>query len=464
MKKLVTLFLCLALFLGISIKCFAGGLAETHEITTDINQIGSEVATISTSNELEVGEIYNIRSMNSLNSSPYMLNVWGGIDSDGTRIDMWQKDSSVEQKFQLIESGNYYKLRAMCTSDKVLDAYRPIQSGCTVDIWSNNDDAAQQLIISGSNSSGYVISLASDSSLALTAISNTNDGAVKFNTYTGASNQKWVFTIAEDSSEFYGNLGWTYPFYNNTPVRISAGYKGYSGHHGMDLPASAGTLVRSAAAGTVFKSFWIFDNEANDNTDLNGCGYAIAVETDCVDPETGNNLIYMYHHLQEAPKLANGTILKAGASVAKGIQIGKVGTTGNSTGNHLHMQVTRNGHWHHYNNYDNSINPIYFYPNISFTGDTSIHSNNLSVATLSETYNEEYINKYIVDVSIIEYIGEDKFMSWVNEQKKNAKELTVQNLLTDFSINKLEFTEITKDSGFENIYNFDYITSNYEHK
>lgn len=129
-----------------------------------------------------------------------MLNVWGGFDVDKTRVDMWLRDATIAQRFSIIVSGSYYKLRALCSSTRVLDAYRnsdgSITSGCQADIWSNNDDAAQQLIIEGSSTSGYTICLASKPSLALTAVDLSNDGAVQFRTKTGAKNQRWCFEDA----------------------------------------------------------------------------------------------------------------------------------------------------------------------------------------------------------------------------------------------------------------------------
>lgn len=71
---------------------------------------------------------------------------------------------------------------------------------------------------------------------------------------------------------------------------------------------------------------------------------------------------------------SNSSTLNKDDSVSAGTRIGTVGSTGDSSGPHLHLSTYngKNGN----NSYDwpganTSINPQQFFPNIAFTGDLS---------------------------------------------------------------------------------------------
>ena len=89
-------------------------------------------------------------------------------------------------------------------------------------------------------------------------------------------------------------------------------------HEGMDFMAETGTPVRGAAGGMVVYS------------DLHS-QYGNMVEID-----HGNGLVSRYAHLSKR-------LVKNGDVVMSGSTIGAVGTTGRSTGPHLHFEVRQNG-------------------------------------------------------------------------------------------------------------------------
>lgn len=89
-------------------------------------------------------------------------------------------------------------------------------------------------------------------------------------------------------------------------------------HTGMDFRASYGKPVRSAGAGKVI------------DAGRRG-GYGIMVEID-----HGNGVTTRYAHLSRA-------LVKEGDLVKEGTLIGRVGSTGRSTGPHLHYEVRLNG-------------------------------------------------------------------------------------------------------------------------
>jgi murein DD-endopeptidase MepM/ murein hydrolase activator NlpD len=110
------------------------------------------------------------------------------------------------------------------------------------------------------------------------------------------------------------------------PGYISSGFGGRSdpfgrgrAHHmGIDIDANTGDPITSAADGVVTYSAW-----------RNGYGNTIEVDH-------GNGFKTLYAH-------NSSNLVKVGDVVRAGQLIGKVGSTGRSTGSHLHFEVTLNG-------------------------------------------------------------------------------------------------------------------------
>ena len=90
-------------------------------------------------------------------------------------------------------------------------------------------------------------------------------------------------------------------------------------HKGNDYAAPRGTPIYAAAAGTVIIAGY-----------SSSAGYWVVIDH-------GNGLVTKYMHMFERPYVS------AKQKVVKGQHIGGVGSTGQSTGNHLHFQVELNG-------------------------------------------------------------------------------------------------------------------------
>ena len=116
-------------------------------------------------------------------------------------------------------------------------------------------------------------------------------------------------------------------YYTGNGFSVSSGFgkrnapiKGAStDHKGLDLAAKAGTEIKSLRAGKVIASYY-HDKSGN----------AISIQQD-------DGTVAKYFHMQSKSKLVAGQAVKAGD------QIGKVGNTGNSKGNHLHLQIEKGG-------------------------------------------------------------------------------------------------------------------------
>ena len=110
---------------------------------------------------------------------------------------------------------------------------------------------------------------------------------------------------------------------------ITTGWYGYAGHTGVDFSGSgiAGKPVLAAKSGTVVTSTAL----KNSNGTYRSYGEYIVI-----NHHDGTMTLYAHG----AP---GSRLVREGQSVSQGQQIMSVGTTGNSTGYHLHFEVRVNG-------------------------------------------------------------------------------------------------------------------------
>ena len=115
-----------------------------------------------------------------------------------------------------------------------------------------------------------------------------------------------------------GELCWPLP--GHTYISCNFGDDdayGNSGHRGTDIPAPEGTPILAAHSGTVIISGW-----------NNSYGNQVLLDN-------GAGLSTRYAHMSQ-------TAVTAGEAVTAGQVIGYVGSTGDSTGFHLHFEVMQN--------------------------------------------------------------------------------------------------------------------------
>ena len=119
-----------------------------------------------------------------------------------------------------------------------------------------------------------------------------------------------------------GKMKWPVP----SSTRVSSGYgprqspvgRGWEFHTGIDIPASSGAQIVAADGGTVISAGW-----------MNGYGYTVVLNH-------GGGVTTLYGH-------ASKLLVSKGQTVSKGQAIALIGSTGWSTGPHLHFQVMENG-------------------------------------------------------------------------------------------------------------------------
>lgn len=124
---------------------------------------------------------------------------------------------------------------------------------------------------------------------------------------------------AELGAGYISDSGWAKPVVGwiSSVYGWSASY-GSSFHKAVDLAAGGGSPIWAASSGTVSYAAYGWNG---------GYGNMIMIDH-------GNGIQTRYAHIQP-----DGILVSYGQSVGVGMQIAKVGTTGNSTGNHLHFET-----------------------------------------------------------------------------------------------------------------------------
>ncbi|NYI06071.1 peptidoglycan DD-metalloendopeptidase family protein [Allostreptomyces psammosilenae] len=129
-----------------------------------------------------------------------------------------------------------------------------------------------------------------------------------------------IFDFSEDADSRLSSLKWLKPV--DAPIGTPYGQAGSmwaSGYHtGTDFPAPTGTLVRAVASGVV---------SAVGSTGPYG---------NHVRVDHPGGLGSLYAHL-------SSIAVRVGEGIGRGSLIGRVGSTGNSSGPHLHLEAFRNG-------------------------------------------------------------------------------------------------------------------------
>ena len=137
--------------------------------------------------------------------------------------------------------------------------------------------------------------------------------------YTGS------YTIASAKVDL--GIGLIKPVQSGYTITSRFGWRSRGMHTGLDIAAPTGTPIYAAASGTVTSVVWA-------NTSY---GY-------CFRISHGNGVETLYAHCSDM-------YVTQGQYVEQGQLVGAVGSTGNSTGPHLHLEIRANG---------SVVNPQYY--------------------------------------------------------------------------------------------------------
>lgn len=149
--------------------------------------------------------------------------------------------------------------------------------------------------------------------------------------YMNQVNANLAVTASTGNGAYSGTFIWPVA---GSGTYVSSGYGSRWGtfHYGIDITGGGGNApIVAAAAGrvTIASNICSHNYGKNYNCGCNG-GYGNYVVID-----HGNGLLTYYGHMTRA-------IVSAGTYVQQGQQIGNMGSTGYSTGNHLHFEVRVN--------------------------------------------------------------------------------------------------------------------------
>ena len=186
--------------------------------------------------------------------------------------------------------------------------------------------------------------------------------------------------------------------------------QGWHNGNAIDISDSsiAGAKIIAAMGGKVIVIHLCGTQHYGSFGDCNGFGTGLVIAGD-------DGRVYQYCHMQAGSIPSN---VYYGAYVSAGQEIGKVGTTGNSTGNHLHFGISYEKYW-----YESGINP----QNETYIYNSSVNVNFTSVWTSDITETNAKLNATIDGINVDTcgyYLGESastlsRFSENTNAYTKN---------------------------------------------
>ena len=211
-------------------------------------------------------------------------------------------------------------------------------------------------------------------------------------------NSSWAYGVSEDGTwgfipishistkgtvSQYNNMGWSYPLKRSLFKHISSpyGWRGDYRHLGLDINRQGNTAIEGEIAVAPFNGTVVFANTSYDpSTKKPDYGYCVVIEADNVkDPVSGKKLRAVYMHFLEKPMVDVTDPVISGKT-----ELGKIGSTGKSTGPHLHLEINNKGTNFagsgNKDSFDKTINPIFFFLNSGLKDDSD------------STYNEYWYN------------------------------------------------------------------------
>lgn len=198
------------------------------------------------------------------------------------------------------------------------------------------DDLLAQLIAQGDEYETLMDALEEEINKSVEEIAKTEKE------YNAAKKKEEAAALPSKPPAGAASAGWHMPIASYTRLSSPYGYRTHpvtgekqSFHNGVDLAAPQGTNILAARGGTVTK---VGHSSTN--------GFYVTINH-------GDGFSTSYLHMDGNEQTGRNTItVKVGQTVSAGQKIGECGTTGRSTGPHLHFTIYFNG---------KTINPAEYY-------------------------------------------------------------------------------------------------------
>nr|WP_275590270.1 phage tail tape measure protein [Mammaliicoccus sp. P-M59] len=199
-------------------------------------------------------------------------------------------------------------------------------------------------------------------------------------------------------------------------------------HYGVDYAANSGAPIRASRSGIVLSSGW--------------SNYGGGNQVVIYSPELNKTFTYMH--------MLSDLRVKKGQQVQAGQQIGRMGSTGNSSGTHLHFQVNEGKGFTaagtSFTGWNRAINPE---PYLKIAGSNKSLSSLMSASAVSGSVSADYVN----DLNAAEEQRLAQIEAIINEQNAaEAMKQKVDELRKTLMDKQLEQARNSQQKN-ENLYN-----------
>lgn len=327
----------------------AGVKDKLSENLKQIDKLNSEISTV----ETEIDDLQ--AKINTLTNEITVKDA--GIKEQEQKY-ATQKDLLDKRLVALYESGSTSYLDMLLSSDGLADF---ISKYYTIEVLAESD---QELLTKIDNTKKQIESEKASLEAAKAEIETSQATIVqKKNSLAHSKNQKSVIVnnLSEEEKSLQQQLeefeedkrriqqelaalaskdnitpvapsaaGYTSPLAGKTKANITTNYGSYSWggrHTGVDFACASGTPIYAVKGGTVVTSTAL----RNPNGNYRSYGEYVVINHH-------DGTMTLYAHMYQGSRL-----VQKNQTVSQGQQIGQVGTTGNSSGNHLHFEVRVKG-------------------------------------------------------------------------------------------------------------------------